>query len=330
MTNQKTALITGVTGQDGSYLSDFLIEKNYKVIGLVRRTSTSFKEKHKNIQHLLGNKNFVLEHGDVTDFSSISRIIQHYRPQEIYNLAAQSHVGESFHSPASTLNINTNGVLNILENIRIIDNSIKFYQASTSEMFGDNETIQNEKTTLSPVSPYACSKVCAHNLTINYRKAYDMFACSGILFNHESPRRGEDFVTRKITRAAARIKFGLQDKIHLGNIKTFRDWGYARDYVEAMWMMLQHEEPDDYVIATGKTTSVEEFLNFTFEYAGLDVSKHLVIDQKLFRPHDVPYLLGDPTKARKVLNWVPKMQVEELAKIMFDSDYGLAKGNPHE
>lgn len=326
----KIALITGVNGQDGSYLADFLLDKEYLVIGLVRRTSSSLKEKYKNIVHLLNNKNFILEYGDVTDFSSISRIIKTYNPDEIYNLAAQSHVGESFNSPVATLNTNINGTLNILENINILNKRIKFYQASTSEMFGDNETFQNENTILSPVSPYACSKVCAHNLTINYRKAYGIFACSGILFNHESPRRGEDFVTKKITKAAAKIKLGMQDKIHLGNIKSFRDWGYSYEYVQAMWRMLQHEIPDDYVIATGKTTSVEEFLFFTFKHAGLDVEKHLVIDKKLFRPHDVPYLLGDPSKAKEVLGWEASTTVQELAKIMFEYDYENLKGKKNE
>lgn len=316
----KTALITGVTGQDGSYLSDLLLSKGYKVVGLVRRTVAANDEKYRNISHLLGDKNFVLESGDVTDSSSIWRIIDKHKPNEVYNLAAQSHVGESYHSPVSTSEIDALGPLHILEAIRNIDKSIRFYQASTSEMFGDLPGPQNETTPFSPVSPYACAKVFAHNMTATYRKSYDMYSCSGILFNHESPRRGENFVTRKITKAAARIKLGKQDVLELGNIDTHRDWGFAGDYVEAMWLMLQQDRPQDYVISTGETHTVREFVNLVFDMAGLDVQTQMRINPAFFRPHDVPHLLGDSTKAKNELGWTPKTNLKELARMMLESD----------
>lgn len=316
----KTALVTGVTGQDGSYLSDLLLSKGYKVIGLVRRTVTSNEEKYRNISHLLNNQNFILESGDVTDSSSIWRNIDKHKPNEIYNLAAQSHVGESYYSPVSTSEIDALGPLHILEAIRNIDKSIRFYQASTSEMFGDLPGPQNEQTPFSPVSPYACAKVFAHNMTATYRKSYDMYSCSGILFNHESPRRGENFVTRKITKAAARIKLGKQDILELGNIDTHRDWGFAGDYVEAMWLMLQQDKPQDYVISTGETHTVREFVNLVFEMAGLDINTQMRINPAFFRPHDVQHLLGDSTKARNELGWVPKTNLSELARMMLKSD----------
>lgn len=318
----KTALVTGVTGQDGSYLSDLLLSKGYKVVGLVRRTVTSNEEKYRNISHLLNNQNFILESGDVTDSSSIWRNIDKHKPNEIYNLAAQSHVGESYYSPVSTSEIDALGPLHILEAIRNMDKSIRFYQASTSEMFGDLPGPQNEQTPFSPVSPYACAKVFAHNMTATYRKSYDMYSCSGILFNHESPRRGENFVTRKITKAAARIKLGKQDILELGNIDTHRDWGFAGDYVEAMWLMLQQDKPQDYVISTGETHTVREFVNLVFDMAGLDIDTQMRINPAFFRPHDVQHLLGDSTKARNELGWVPKTNLAELAKMMLKSDLG--------
>lgn len=319
----KTALITGVTGQDGSYLSDLLLSKGYKVVGLVRRTVASNDEKYRNISHILNNENFVLESGDVTDSSSIWRVIDKHRPAEVYNLAAQSHVGESYFSPVSTSEIDALGPLHILEAIRNIDKSIRFYQASTSEMFGDLPGPQSEATPFSPVSPYACAKVFAHNMTATYRKSYDMYSCSGILFNHESPRRGENFVTRKITKAAARIKLGKQDVLELGNIDTHRDWGFAGDYVEAMWLMLQQTKPEDYIISTGETHTVREFVNLVFDMAGLDVEKQMRINPAFFRPHDVPHLLGDSTKARNGLNWTPKTDLKELASMMLKHDLDL-------
>jgi len=319
----RTAFITGVNGQDGSYLSEYLLQKGYRVVGLIRRTSTSEREKYKNLENILDNKNFILETGDLTDITSIIRIIKKHKPHELYNLAAQSHVGESFNSPVMTMNVNALGTINILEAIRICDKNIKLYQASTSEMFGDLSAIQNENTTFNPVSPYACSKVCAHNMVVNYRKAYNLFASCGILFNHESPRRGEDFVTRKITKAAARIKLGKQSKIYLGNIKTYRDWGYAGDYVEAMWKILNHTKPDDFVIASSNSITVEDFLKIVFNIADLDYKDFLVIDKSLFRPHDVPYLKGDATKAKEVLDWKPKTTLEELAKMMYENDFVL-------
>lgn len=316
----KTALITGVNGQDGSYLAEFLLNKNYKVVGLTRRTVVSNQEKLKNLENVINNQNFLIESGDVTDSSSIWRLIDKYKPHEIYNLAAQSHVGESFLSPISTTQINAIGPLNILEAIKNTDKNIKFYQASTSEMFGDKGGIQNENTYLSPVSPYACSKVYAHNLTQLYRKSYGIFSCSGILFNHESPRRGENFVTRKITKAVARIKLGKQDRLELGNLQAMRDWGFAGDYVEAMWKMLQHSEPDDYIISTGETNSINKFLEIVFELANLEKEKYVTINQNLFRPHDVPYLLGDSTKAREKLDWEHKINIYQLAKMMYEND----------
>lgn len=319
----KTAIITGINGQDGSYLAEFLLSKNYKVVGIVRRSASEDK-KFYNIEHLLSNQNLILENGDLTDSNSIYRNVSRYQPDEFYNLAAQSHVGASFTSPQSTLEINATGVLNCLEAIRTFSPNTKFYQASTSEMFGDNKNApQNELTTLSPNSPYAVSKTTAHNLVINYRKAYDLFACSGILFNHESERRGEQFVTRKITKAAARIKLGLQNNLKLGNLDAKRDWGYAPEYVEGMWMMLQHRIPDNYVLATGETHTIKEFIDFTSEAAGFDLMKYTIIDDTFKRPSEVPFLLGDSSKARKILGWYPKTNVKDLAKIMYNSD--LAK-----
>jgi GDPmannose 4,6-dehydratase len=319
----KTAVITGVNGQDGSFLAEFLLQKNYHVIGLVRRSSMEDKKLF-NIEQILDNGNFAIEHADLTDASSMWRIINKYSPDEFYNLAAQSHVGVSFETPESTLNINATGVLNCLEAIRNVYPNTRFYQASTSEMFGDNTNApQNESTVFSPVSPYACAKLFSHNLVINYRKAYNLYACSGILFNHESERRGEQFVTRKITKAAARIKLGLQKEIRLGNLEARRDWGYAKEYVEAMWLMLQQQEPDDYVVGTGETHSIKEFVEYVSEIAGFDLMKHVIIDDKWKRPSEVPLLLSDPSKAKQKLGWSSKTNIKDLAKIMYESD--LAK-----
>jgi len=319
----KTALITGVTGQDGSYLAELLLNKGYDVIGVKRRTSTISTGR---IDHIFNNPNFELRYGNMIDSGAIYRLLKEYNPDEVYNLAAQSHVRVSFETPEETANIVAMGTLKLLEAIVNFNRDIKFYQASSSEMFGDNpETPQNELTRLMPASPYACSKVFAHNLIRNYRESYKLHASSGILFNHESPRRGETFVTRKITLAAARIKLGLQDTLRLGNLDAKRDWGFAGDYVEAMWLMLQQEKPDDYVIATGETHSVKEFLNFVFEHAGLDVEKHVQIDKRLFRPHEVPLLLGDPTKAKEKLGWEPDITFSGLAKMMYEADLEMVK-----
>jgi GDPmannose 4,6-dehydratase len=315
----KTAFITGVTGQDGSYLAELLLEKGYKVVGMKRRTSLLATDR---IDHLLSNPNFQLVYGSMNDSSAFYRIFSNEKFDEVYNLAAQSHVRVSFDVPEETVDAVAMGPLRLLECIRTLQPGARFYQASSSEMFGDNpENPQNENTLLMPASPYACAKVFAHGLVRNYREGYKIHASSGILFNHESPRRGETFVTRKITRAAARIKLGMQDFLTLGNLEAKRDWGYAKDYVEAMWLMLQQDQPDDYVIATGETHSVEEFLHETFDLAGLDVKKHLKIDNRLFRPHEVPLLHGDMSKAKTKLNWVPKTNFKELVRIMYHADY---------
>jgi len=317
----KTALITGITGQDGSYLAELLLKKGYFVVGIKRRTSLISTDR---VDHLFNEKsvmNFDIVYGNMIDSGNIHRVLMKYKPDEIYNLAAQSHVRVSFDTPEETAEIVAMGTLKLLEAVRNICPDVRFYQASSSEMFGDNpETPQNENTRLLPASPYACSKVFAHNLIRNYRESYGIHASSGILFNHESPRRGETFVTRKITLAAARIKLGLQNTLKLGNIDAKRDWGFAGDYVEAMWLMVQQEKPDDYVIATGETHSVKEFLHLVFEHAGLDVNEHVQIDQRLFRPHEVPLLLGDPSKAIKQLNWKPKVTFSKLAKMMYEAD----------
>jgi len=319
----KTALITGITGQDGSYLAELLLDKGYEVIGMKRRTSTICTDR---IDHLLDNDRFNLVYGNVHDVGRLYYLLKEYQPDEIYNLAAQSHVRVSFDVPEETLKTVALGTLNILDACLLILPDVKVYQASSSEMFGDNpEVPQNEETILSPASPYACSKVFAHHLVRNYRNAYDMHISSGILFNHESPRRGETFVTRKITLAAARIKMGLQQKIELGNLDAKRDWGFAGDYVEAMWLMLQQDEPDDYVIATGETHTVREFLEEVFSLAGLDVDDHLVIKKRLFRPQEVPHLEGDAHKARSNLKWKPKVSFKNLAEMMYEHDLKLAK-----
>ena len=318
---EKIALISGITGQDGSYLAENLLDRDYTVVGLERRTVCNLTAKRANISHLVSNNRLILEDSDVTDSASIQRLVAHYKPHEIYNLAAQSHVGTSFRSPISTTEINLMGTLNFLEAVRNISPSSRFYQASTSEMFGDNiKCPQNENTVFSPVSPYACAKLASHHMVGTYRKSYNIFACSGILFNHESPRRGENFVTRKITKAAARIKLGLQSELRLGNLEAQRDWGFAGDYVEAMRLMLQQDGPDDYVVATGETNSVQDFLQYVFNHAGLSVEEHLVIDPKFYRPCEVPKLWGDPSKAKRVLGWEPKVGFRDLAVMMYESD----------
>jgi GDPmannose 4,6-dehydratase len=322
MSKQKKALVTGATGQDGSYLVDLLLDKGYEVVAVKRRTSLISTDR---IDHVFSDlqkmDNFSLVYGNMIDAGNIHRLLLDHKPDEIYNLAAQSHVRVSFDTPEETAEIVGMGTLRLLEAARNICPDVKIYQASSSEMFGDNpENPQSEATRLMPASPYACAKVFAHNLCRNYRESYGMHISSGILFNHESPRRGETFVTRKITKAAARIRLGQQDKLYLGNLEAKRDWGFAGDYVEAMWLMLQQENPDDYVIATGETHTVEEFLHEVFDYAGLDVSKYVEIDERLFRPHEVPLLLGDPTKAKEQLGWEPKVKFKELARMMYDED----------
>jgi GDPmannose 4,6-dehydratase len=322
---KKIAAITGVTGQDGSYLADLLLEKGYKVIGLHRRSSTNTFDR---IAHLGNNKQFILEEFDLTDPSSVNDIIQEYKPQEAYNLAAQSHVGTSFKQPSTTLEIDTIGVVNILEAIRHYSPATKFYQASTSEMFGynfsstpDGIRYQDERTEMLPQSPYGIAKLASHNMIRIYRSAYNMFACSGILFNHESPRRGENFVTRKITKYIGRlIRKETSEKLKLGNLSAKRDWGHAKDYVKAMWMMLQNKEPMDFVISTGKTRSVQEFLDMAFEFAGLNPDDHVEIDSDLFRPAEVEYLMGYSGLAEEYLGWKPEISFENLVRDMVNYD----------
>ena len=325
----KTALITGVTGQDGSYLAEFLLEKGYKVIGMKRRTSLLATDR---IDHLLTHPNFQLVYGAMNDAGAFYRLFSTQKFDEVYNLAAQSHVRVSFDVPEETVDTVAMGPLRILECIRTMQPDCKFYQASSSEMYGDNpDHPQNEETRLMPASPYACAKVFAHGITRNYREGYGFHASSGILFNHESPRRGETFVTRKITLAAARIRLGLQDTISLGNLDAKRDWGYAKDYVEAMWLMLQQDKPDDYVIATGETHTVRDFLDEVFQIAELNVDKHLIIDERLRRPHEVPWLEGNFTKAKEKLGWEPKTTLSGLARLMYEADYSnLVKLKEHK
>jgi len=320
----KTAFITGITGQDGSYLAESLLNKGYKVIGLKRRTSLICTDR---IDQLYKHSNFKLEYFELNDVGSIYRLLLEYKPDEFYNLAAQSHVKVSFEVPETTVDGITMGTLRILEAIKNVHPTCKFYQASSSEMYGDNpEYPYNEESRFMPASPYANAKVFAHNLMRNYRKSYGLFCCSGILFNHESPRRGETFVTRKITIGAAKIALGIEKELRLGNLDAYRDWGFSGDYVEAMWLMLQQEEADDYVIATGKTYSVREFCKLVFEYASLgDYQNYVVQDPKYFRPHEVPYLLGNPSKAKEKLGWEPKTDIKNLVKMMYDEDFNRIK-----
>lgn len=326
----KKALITGITGQDGSYLAELLLEKEYEVHGIVRRCSTFNTDRLDHIYkdpHEFDAKLF-LHYGDLTDGQNLTNLVLDVEPDEIYNLGAQSHVRVSFDSPSYTLQTVGAGALNVLEAARQLKKKkeVRVYQASSSEMFGDVvETPQTEKTPFHPQSPYACAKVYAFHQTVNYREAYDLFASNGILFNHESPRRGETFVTRKITRAATRIKAGLQKKLYLGNLEAQRDWGYAKDYVEGMWRMLQHDKPDDFVLATGETQSIKQFLEYCFSYLELDWNDYVEIDPRYFRPTEVSLLLGDCTKAKKELGWAPKTSCKELAELMVDHDMELAR-----
>ncbi len=318
------ALITGITGQDGSYLAELLLSKGYEVHGIIRRTSNFPTTR---IDHIHNDLN--LYYGDVTDPSCLSRIVRQVMPDEIYNLAAQSHVKVSFHEPAYTTNSVSIGTLNLLEIIRDIKEesgfSIKFYQASSSEMFGKvSEIPQSENTPFYPRSPYGVAKLYSHWITTNYRESYDLFACNGILFNHESPRRGETFVTRKITRAASRIKVGIQNKLYLGNLEAKRDWGFAKDYVEAMWLMLQHDSPDDYVVSTGETHSVREFCEIAFGILNLNYQDFVEIDPTYYRPAEVDLLLGDNSKIKNTLGWVPQTSFKELIQTMLDHDLSLA------
>jgi GDPmannose 4,6-dehydratase len=322
----KKALITGITGQDGSYLAEFLLQKGYEVHGIIRRASTFNTGR---LDHIYldprANKTLLkLHYGDLGDASALARLIGKIQPDEIYNLAAQSHVRVSFDGPEYTTDITGTGVIRLLEAIRETGIKPRFYQASSSEMFGKVvEVPQRETTPFYPRSPYGCAKVYAYWITVNYRESYDLFACNGILFNHESPRRGETFVTRKITRAVAHIKAGLQNKLFLGNIDAKRDWGYAKEYVEAMWMMLQQDKPEDYVIATNETHSVREFLEEAFGHAGLDWQKYVEIDPNYYRPAEVDLLIGDYSKARKMLGWEPKTKFKDLVRIMVDADLKL-------
>ena len=327
---KKKALITGITGQDGSYLAELLLEKGYEVHGIVRRSSTFNTSR---IDHIYldphdPNARLFLHYGDLTDGQSITNLVLDHEPDEIYNLGAQSHVRVSFDSPAYTLQATGVGALNVLEAARQLNKTktTKVYQASSSEMFGDVlETPQTETTPFQPQSPYACAKVYAFHQTVNYRNAYDLFASNGILFNHESPRRGETFVTRKITRAATRIKHGLQDTLYLGNLDAKRDWGYAKDYVEGMWRMLQQPEPDDFVLATGVTHTIRQFLDYSFGHLDLDWSKHVEIDNRYLRPTEVNLLLGDASKAKSVLGWEAQTSCQELARLMIEHDLELAQ-----
>ncbi len=312
----RRALITGITGQDGSYLAEFLLAKGYEVYGMVRRSSTINFERISQIQERL-----TLVQGDLLDQNSLMEALRISEPDEVYNLAAQSFVPTSWNQPVLTGEFTALGVTRMLESIRTVNPKIRFYQASSSEMFGKiRETPQNEKTPFYPRSPYGVAKVYGHWIAVNYRESYGLFCCSGILFNHESPRRGLEFVSKKVTHAAARIKLGLQEKLKIGNLDAHRDWGYAGDYVEAMWLMLQQEEPDDYVIATGISHSVKDLIKVAFDHVGLSWEEFVLADPKLYRPAEVNYLLGDPGKARAKLAWNPKVSFEELIRMMVDYD----------
>jgi len=325
----KRALITGITGQDGSFLAELLLSKGYDVHGIIRRSSSFNTQRIDHLYrdaHEAGNRLFLI-HGDLSDSSAINSILRQVVPDEIYNLGAQSHVRVSFDVPEYTTDVTALGAIRLLEAIKELGIKPKFYQASSSEMYGKVlETPQRETTPFQPRSPYACAKVFAYFATVNYREAYDLFACNGVLFNHESERRGETFVTRKITRAATRIKMGLQEKVYLGNLDAKRDWGYAKDFVEAMWLMMQVDKADDYVIATGETHSVKEFVEETFSYLDLDWQQHVEIDPWYFRPSEVDLLLGDASKARRELGWEPKVTFKELVQLMVDHDLELARG----
>jgi len=329
--HERKALVTGITGQDGAYLTEFLLSEGYEVHGIIRRASTFNTDR---IDHLYRdphdpNARVFLHYADLADGASLRKVMEKVMPDEVYNLGAQSHVRVSFEVPEFTVETVVMGTLRLLEAVRELQRrtgkQVRFYQASSSEMFGAAPPPQSENTPFYPRSPYACAKVYAYWQVINYREAYGMFACNGILFNHESPRRGETFVTKKITRAAARIKLGLQEKLYLGNLDARRDWGFAGDYVEAMWRMLQQDEPDDFAIATGESHSVKEFLEETFSLLDLDWRDYVEIDPRYFRPTEVDYLLGDPGKARRKLDWVPKVGFKELVKMMVEHDLELAR-----
>jgi len=326
--DRKKALITGITGQDGSYLAELLLAKGYEVHGIVRRSSSFNTDR---IDHLYKDRHnpdarLFLHYGDLVDGTGLREILTRVQPNEVYNLGAQSHVRVSFDQPVYTVQCDALGTINLLEAMRDTGLPVRFYQASSSEMYGKVvETPQSEGTPFHPRSPYGCAKVFSYWQTVNYRESYGMFACNGILFNHESERRGETFVTRKITRAATRIKEGLQDKLYLGNLDAKRDWGHAQDYVEAMWLMLQHDKPDDYVVATGETHSVREFLDEVFGLLDLDWKKFVAIDPRYFRPAEVDLLLGDAGKAREQLGWKPKVTFKQLARRMTESDWKLAR-----
>jgi GDPmannose 4,6-dehydratase len=324
----KKALITGITGQDGSYLAELLLAKGYEVYGIIRRASTFntgrldpiYADPHS------GSARLFLEYGDLSDSSALMRLLTKIEPDEVYNLAAQSHVRVSFDSPEYTADITGTGTIRLLEAIRQVGLKPKFYQASSSEMYGKvQEVPQKETTPFYPRSPYGCAKMYSYWITINYRESYDMHASNGILFNHESPRRGETFVTRKITRAVAQIQAGLQDKLYLGNLDAKRDWGYAKEYVEAMWLMLQQDQPDDYVIATNETHTIREFLDLAFGHVGIDWNKHVEIDPRYYRPAEVDLLIGDYSKAKQKLGWEPKTKFAELVKLMVEADIKLLK-----
>jgi len=324
----KKALVTGITGQDGSYLAELLLEKGYEVHGIIRRSSTFNTERIDHLYqdpHINGVRLF-LHYGDISDSTNLIKLLYRIQPEEIYHLAAQSHVRVSFDIPEYTGDVTGLGTIRILEAIRETGLNARFYQASSSEMYGRAlEVPQRETTPFYPRSPYGSAKVYAYWMSVNYRESYGVYACNGILFNHESPRRGETFVTRKITRAAARIKAGLQQKIYLGNLSPKRDWGYAKEYVEAMWLMLQQDQPDDYVIATGETHSVREFLDEAFTLLGLDWKEHFEVDPRYYRPAEVDLLVGDPRKARKTLGWEPKVKFKDLVRLMVESDLELAE-----
>jgi GDPmannose 4,6-dehydratase len=318
---KKRAVITGVTGQDGSYLAEFLLEKGYEVVGMVRRTSTLNFQRLEHIQDRI-----TLVQGDLLDQTSLVDLIQEHRPQEVYNLAAQSFVPTSWKQPVLTGEFTALGVTRVLEAIRMVDPSIRFYQASSSEVFGKvREVPQNEKTPFYPRSPYGVAKVYGHWITVNYRESYNLFACSGILFNHGSPRRGLEFVERKVAHGAARCKLGLAKELRLGNLDARRDWGFAGDYVQAMWLMLQQDQPDDYVVGTGQTHSIRELCAMAFSYVGLDWQDHVVVDPTLIRPADVELLTADPSKARRLLGWQPTISFEELIHMMVDADVALLR-----
>ena len=327
MSETKKAIITGITGQDGSYLSEFLLSQNYEVHGIIRRTSTFNTDRidHIYVDPHSPDARLFLHYGDLTDGTTLRRILEQVKPVEIYNLGSQSHVRVSFDSPEYTVDSVGMGTLRLLEAVRDYQQrtgiEVKFYQAGSSEMFGKVQAVpQSENTPFYPRSPYACAKVYAHWQTINYRESYDLFACNGILFNHESPRRGETFVTRKITRAVARIVAGQQKKLYLGNLDAKRDWGYAKDYVKAMWLMLQQDKPDDYVVATGETHSIKEFLELAFDRVNLDWNDYVAFDERYLRPTEVDLLIGDPTKAEQKLGWERSVDFPGLVRLMVDTD----------